>query len=289
MDPAVGPPTVSDILLKLYRPGNQKRGTSMHTLSPSRRLLFSLAGITLLAVAILVALVGAGSAHSSMTSSSGYLPIVSGGIPPTPTPSPTPFPAPPVPLTILPGYKLSRIPDSPVLMLSGEVQNDTPQIARYISVYINFYDASGRHLASPVDRVRLLALPSGDRTCFAAFFTEPPGWAHFTFQTSHMPSTAALPALTLTSHHGGYDPQSQSYVVTGEIRNDDSSTVHLVLPVLTLYDADGSVAGCSAPSRLDNVTLRPGETHSFRMIFATSQMPLEVADYRLQLFGEYVQ
>lgn len=199
------------------------------------------------------------------------------------TPSATPAPAvTPVPgeVSILPNYYTS-VDNFDFLRVTGEVHNGTDDNLRFVGITANFFDSGHRLVKRDFTYTYLSRVPAGTTTCFEIALRRPTTWTYFQFERpTYWTNGEPLPRLTVVGDRGVYDPETGWYEVTGQVRNDDGAPVENVSPVVTLYNASGSVVGCSAV-RL-GAGLEPGKSGSFELQFLSRDYS-NVASYRIQV------
>jgi hypothetical protein len=177
------------------------------------------------------------------------------------------------------------------LHVVGEIQNNGEIGLRRAAAIANLFAGNDQLIDTGASEVELDVLSPGEKTCFSLSFRDDwSGWSYYEFETPTYYSTSneRLENMAVHGDHGTYDPGDDSYSILGFIRNDNDFQVESVQPIVTLYDASGTVVGCSY-TYVSSTDLDPGQSSSFEMRFSGYYRDYaDVATYRVQVNG-YVQ
>lgn len=171
------------------------------------------------------------------------------------------------------------------LWIVGEVANPTANHLRIVKITADVFNSSGALIATGYDHIALDSLPPGDKTCFRILVgDEPADWSYYEFEDStYWTDGEPLPNLTILHDSGSYNPTYGWYELMGQVRNDHGTQVQFVSAIGTLYNASGTVVGCS-DTLVNSTHLDSGQASSFKMIFMHRDYA-DVAWYRLQVSG----
>lgn len=198
----------------------------------------------------------------------------------TPTPTETPIPR---EVRILPNSS-SYVDSIDYLHIVGEIQNDTEDDLRFVSVAVNVFDEQGTLLDTDFTYTYLDNLPANETTCFHVLLPLPTGWAYYEFEKpTYWTDGDSFPSLDIFNDSGSYNSNLGWYEIIGQVRNNETSVVQYVSPVGTLYDSSGTVIGCDF-TFVNSTDLDPGQTSSFDMIFVGRDYS-DVDSYKLQVDG----
>ena len=173
------------------------------------------------------------------------------------------------------------------LVVVGEVQNNGEIGLSSVEVIANLFNDDDQLIDTATATVALGVLPPGDKTCFGLSLSEWEGWSYYEFETPTYYSTSdyQLQNMTVYNDNGAYNPDDGSYRILGFVRNDNDVRVRYVQPVVTLYDASGTVVGCSY-TYVNSTHLEPGQSSSFELTFSGWYRDYaDVASYRIQVDG----
>jgi hypothetical protein len=169
------------------------------------------------------------------------------------------------------------------LHVTGEVQNTSLDHVRYVGVAVNFFDAGGGLLATNRAAVWLDILPPGEKTCFdAAVFNPPAGVAYYELEPPTYSATTDRPANVSLLNVSGHQRSGDGYQILGQVQSNHTSRLDYVFPVGTLYDAAGSVLGCSFSS-INAGYLDPGQVSAFDINYFSRSTYAGVASYHVQV------
>lgn len=171
------------------------------------------------------------------------------------------------------------------LYVVGEVQNSGEIGLEWVSVPANLFNGDEQLIDTGTGYAELSVLPPGDKTCFQFWFDVWDGWSHYEFEmpTYYSISSDQLQNMTVHGDNGTYDSGYGWYRVLGFIRNDNETQVEFVKPIVTLYNASGTVIGCGS-TFVSSTHLDPAQSSSFELNF-TGRDYIDVASYRVQVDG----
>jgi hypothetical protein len=175
------------------------------------------------------------------------------------------------------------------LIIVGEVQNIGELSVRGVNVVANLFNNSDQLIDTGKDTAELSVLPPGEKTCFMIGLSEFEGWSYYEFETPtyYSANDNQLQNLTVYNDNGTYDPDDGSYRILGFVRNDNNIRIEYVQPIATLYDASGTVVGCSY-TYVNSTHLNPGQSSSFELTFSAYYGDYaDVASYRIQVDGNF--
>lgn len=125
----------------------------------------------------------------------------------------------------------------------GEVRNTGTTNVDSVELTVTFHDAGGRLLETSSTYSALDILAPGERAPFHAIDETPPGYDHYELSLSSQ-ATTAMPNHNFTTTVSNEYTDSIDYRhIVGTVRNDNTTTARFVEPVITLYDASGTVVG----------------------------------------------
>lgn len=185
---------------------------------------------------------------------------------------------------VLPNH--SSIATSYALYVVGEVQNDADIGISGTEVIANLFNGDDQLIDTDTSYVALNVLRPGDKTCFSLWFSGWAGWSYYGFETPTYSSITDnyLQNMTVHGDSGTYNPDDHSYRILGFVRNDNNFRVGYVQPIVTLYDASGTVVGCR-DTYVSSTNLDPGQSSSFEFGFGYDRDYADVASYRIQVDG----
>jgi hypothetical protein len=249
----------------------------------------------------LAAIVAGGSTVQAVASPRLFLPLVQNPPWPTPTPQPTatPFPTatptatvtpvptatPPIPgLQILPNdrYRIHELQGDDLLVVRGEVWNNTEQSASLPHFDLLIYTSGGNRLDTVTKYLTVNLLHPGERTCFGIGYRIPANYSHYEFGNLRAwPSDERRPQLSAAGALIGHDGL-RGYVY-GAVRNNGTVRVHYHGVQVTVYDADGRIYACESPS-LPASYIDPGVVHSWGLAFPAAT-PRDMWGYNTNAYG----
>jgi hypothetical protein len=147
----------------------------------------------------------------------------------------------------------------------GEVKNNTSGFVQDIKIPVTYFDAQGQRIPS-INYLAIglrSALASGDITSFI-HEDRPlaPGFSYFIFGTpTYSVGGNPAPDLTILNMEFYWSPLKNCYIISGTVRNDDSSSIDYARVMETYYDSSGKILYLDAQFA-DPTILKPDQTGS---------------------------
>ncbi len=164
-----------------------------------------------------------------------------------------------------------------------EVYNNTTTGAKYFSMDVDLYDASGNLIGTDYSYVELSIIHPQETACSWGMLDNLPNFAYLYYQGSYYETSDRRPSLSI-SNYSGY-PGSYAYETLGIITNNSASTVNYVKGIASLYIDNGLVVGCdSGYINSDPPDLAPGQQRSFDT-YTWLPDPYAITRYKLQADG----
>jgi len=203
-----------------------------------------------LLIVVFAALVFAAGKGQTVPPLPAYLPIIERNDPPPtntplPTPTLTPTPIPTNTLAILGTNTFVPFDGSNVVLVVGEVINNTSTHARNAVIDAVLRDVNGRLVDGGRSYVIIDLLPPGMKSPFVVVFDFAPAFSTYELAASWNTDTQAAYSLTVLEYEHFFD-NPDAFHVRGEVRNQTGSQRVDVAVILTMYDHAGAVIGADS-------------------------------------------
>jgi hypothetical protein len=152
----------------------------------------------------------------------------------------------------------------------GEVKNTGDQAATSVYLYITFYDSSNAVLDEGEFTIRVLSLLPGRKAPFGALAGIADGSLvrNYTLELTDFTSSSVIKpvGLEIVSSSAEVNPQFESVMLSGQVKNNGAQVANYVKVIATFYDGPsgtGNVVGV-ASSSAEPDDLNPGQTGTFQ-------------------------